>query len=407
MVDAAASFGIDTSKPGQAASTPQAGKAVRFDVSAITPEMLADYARLCANGVVAPAQSSLWVENWVSQIGPDGLIAAISSGEATVFALALEVVEAGPFRVARFMGGTHANGNFAPVLPAWLQTTTAAQIAALTRAIRTARPDIDALVLQRIATDLDGVANPLLALSHAPTPNIALSVNLDGGFDAVLERTSARRKRKKHRAQTRKFEAAGGYRRFIAQSPEETRRLFDAFLAMKVDRFRKMGITNVFEDAGLQAFFHALFAASLKADRPIFTLEALEVGGTLRAITGTSQCGRRLICEFGAISDDELAASSPGEFLFYENISEACADGFGIYDFSVGDEPYKRLWCDTETRHVDIVLPLSAKGRIFTTGTRATARLKAFIKNSPLAWKITKALRKRAAGAPAASSTED
>jgi CelD/BcsL family acetyltransferase involved in cellulose biosynthesis len=400
MVDATASFGIEPSAQGRA-SARQDARATQAEISTATPEALSSYARLCANGVFAPAQSALWVENWVRQIRPDSLIATITSNEQAVFALALEVVKVGPFRVARFMGGTHANGNFAPALPKWLRSASEADIIGLTQAIGKARPDIDALMLQRVATDLDGIANPLLPLPHAPTPNIALSVNLDGGFDAVLERTSAKRKRKKHRAQTRKFEAAGGYRRLIAQTSDETQRLFDAFLAMKVERFRKMGIANVFEEPELQAFFHALFAESVKTDQPIFTLEALEVGGVLRAVTGTSQCGKRLICEFGAISDDELAATSPGEFLFYDNINAACADGFGIYDFSVGDEPYKRLWCDIETRHVDIVLPLTAKGRMFAASTRATARLKAFVKNSPFVWKIAKALRKRAAGGTA------
>ncbi len=405
MVDATASFGIEPSAQEHASARLEA-PATHTEISTATPDALSSYARLCAKGVVAPAQSALWVENWVRQIRPDSLIATITSNEQPVFALALEVVKAGPFRVARFMGGTHANGNFAPALPKWLQSASAADIIGLTQAIGKARPDIDALVLQRVAADLDGTANPLLALPHAPTPNIALSVDLGGGFDAVLERTSAKRKRKKHRAQTRKFEAAGGYRRLVAQTGDETRRLFDAFLAMKVERFRKMGIANIFEEPELQAFFHALFAESLNAGQPIFALEALEVGGVLRAITGTSQCGKRLICEFGAITDDELAASSPGEFLFYENIGEACAAGFDIYDFSVGDEPYKRLWCDIETRYVDIVLPLSAKGRMFAAGTRATARLKAVVKNSPFIWKIAKALRKRAAGGPAASADD-
>ncbi len=118
---------------------------------------------------------------------------------------------------------------------------------------------------------------------------------------------------------------------------------------MKEFRFRKMGITNVFADEQVRAFFRALFTQALAEDKPAFVLHGLEVAGKLRAITGSSRSGKRLICEFGAIAEDDLGHTSPGDFLFFDNIQEACETGFEVYDFSVGDEPYKRLWCDIET----------------------------------------------------------
>lgn len=395
---------IDAAFSGESAATgsgrPAGGTIAtyRMVVSAASGDALSSYRALCDGAVHAPAQSVHWVQNWVEQLQPDGLIASVWEHGRPVFALALEVTNAGPFRVARFMGGSHANGNFPVASPAWLASAEKAAVLALVEAIAAARPDIDALVLERATPHLAGQANPLLFLPHSRSPNIALSVDLQGGFDAILEQTSAKRKRKKHRSQMRKFEAAGGFRRIIAQTPEETRRLFDAFLEMKEKRFEAMGVANVFADAGIRKFFHALFCNALAADMPIFTLEGLEVGGELRAVTGTSRCGRRLICEFGGIHDDELATSSPGEFLFYENIKQACETGYDIYDFGVGDEPYKRLWCNSETHHIDVIMPLSGKGRIYTTGLKTAARLKAAVKNNPTAWRLAKSLRKRLVG---------
>ncbi|MEP9395846.1 GNAT family N-acetyltransferase [Mesorhizobium sp. KR2-14] len=397
MVDAAASLGN-----ADAAS----GVLIDVQVSQVTPAALAAYGQLCATSPHGPAQAPLWVQNWVTHMHPEGLIVSLKADGRAAFALALEVVRAGPFRIARFMGGTHANGNFAPALPAWSGVATRAEMAQMVKAIRAARPDIDALLLQRLAVDLDGHKNPLLALPHVPSPNIALAVDLRSGFDAVLEHTSAKRKRKKHRAQMRKFEAAGGYRRIVAATPEEIRRLFDAFLEMKEQRFRKAGVANVFAEAEIQAFFQALFADALRHGTRRFTLEGLEVAGKLRAVTGTSHCGKRLICEFGAIRDNELAPASPGEFLFYENIEKACEQGFEVYDFSVGDEPYKRLWCDVETRQADVLVPLTAKGHGFALAMRVSVRLKTHIKNSPVMWRLAKALRRRAASRSAASSDD-
>jgi CelD/BcsL family acetyltransferase involved in cellulose biosynthesis len=401
MVDAARSIGA---KRAVAASSRESAPVFSATVCGATPEILGQYAELCRTGVFAPAQRPEWIEAWTAKTTPDHILAALYSSGRPVFALALEIVRAGPVQIARFTGGSHANGNFAAADPSWLAKAGAVEVKALAAEIRRARPDVDIVALERLLPALEGLANPLLALPHYPSPNLSLAVCLDGGFDALLDRASGKRKRKKHRSQTRKFEAAGGFRRIEATSPAEVARMLDAFFIMKEDRFRRAGIANVFGDAKLQAFFRALFTDALAASPPPFVLHGLEVDGKLRAVTGSSRFGKRLICEFGAIAEDELAHASPGDFLFFDNIREACAQGFSVYDFSVGDEPYKRLWCDIETRQIDVVVPLTPKGHAFAVSMRLKARLKAFVKTSPLIWKLTKALRKKAAGQPAPSA---
>ena len=146
------------------------------------------------------------------------------------------------------------------------------------------------------------------------------------------------------------------------RTPAQASEFLDAFLEMKSGRLKKLGVANVFSDPGVQAFFHQLFAEAATDAEPKFVLNALEVGGTIRAVTGSSRSGDRLICDFAAIADDDLTQASPGDYLFYENIAEACRDKFAVFDFGVGDEPYKRHWCDIETEHFDVWAPLTARG---------------------------------------------
>lgn len=375
---------------------PQAGGS-RLAVSVLPETDLVAYGELARRSLHAPAQDSLWIEEWVANVEPDAFVAMVESDRGPVYALALEVVRKGPFRVARFMGGRHANGNFPAADPTFLQAEPF-DAAPLLAAIQAARPDVDVLALERLLPELNGFANPLLGLPHFASPNLALAVNLAGGFEALLSRVSGKRKKKKHRSQIRKFEAAGGFRRIEARTSEEVSRMLDAFFAMKEFRFRKMGIANVFGDMEVQNFFRSLFRDALGEHPRPFVLHALEVGGKLRAVTGSSLSGKRLVCEFGAIAEDELAHASPGDFLFFENIGTACRDGFEIFDFSVGDEPYKRLWCDIETRHFDVVVPMTAKGVLLARALRLRAGATTWVKNSPTMWKLAKLLRRSAAG---------
>jgi CelD/BcsL family acetyltransferase involved in cellulose biosynthesis len=299
------------------------------------------------------------------------------------------------------MAGSHANGNFFPATDGFIGKASREVFAALFAAIHRARPDIDMLAFERQARTITNRANPLLCLPYTESPNIALSANLDGGFDALLSRASGKRKRKKHRSQIRKFETAGGYRRFRARTPAEVDTLLSAFFEMKARRFAALGMKNVFASAEIRSFFTALFEEALGEKSPPFFLQGLVMGGELRAVTGMSVSGDRLICEFGGISEDELTAASPGDFIFFENIREACAAGFRVFDFSVGDEYYKRLWCDIESRQFDVLVPLTLKGRVVSAAWAATGRAKRLVKNNRLAAQWARRARGALAAKPA------
>jgi CelD/BcsL family acetyltransferase involved in cellulose biosynthesis len=329
-------------------------------------------------------------------------------GEELAFALPLEIVRQGPFRVARVPGGSHANGNFFAASPAFRRSPhSGSEMAAAFGAVAAARPDIDMIALERLAPSLAGLDNPLEALPHAESPNIALAADLAGGFEALVDRMSGKRKRKKHRAQLRKFEAADGYRCIRADTPDEAHRLLSDLFAMKEERFRKMGIADVFGPPEIKAFFGELFGAALEQTEPQFLLNGLEVGGKLRAVAAYSRAGDRLVCDFASFAEDELYAASPGEFLFFHDIEQACAAGVKIFDFSVGDEPYKRAWCEIETRQFDVLFPLTMKGRAAVVLTLAKARAKGFVKNSPVALRLARLVRaNRSAAGPAAVEDE-
>jgi CelD/BcsL family acetyltransferase involved in cellulose biosynthesis len=403
MVDAAASLqGLSEQRKVSAAShVEHAG-----DVSAAVGNDLAVYAEVARRGVFSPAQSPIWIENWVRHVRPDFLVATLARGGQPVLSVALEVTRKGPLTIASFMSGRHANGNMPPMTASFAAGARLADMRALVAAIARARPDVDLVAFDRLAGAVGGTHNPLVLLPHQQSPNLSLAVGLEGGFDALLSRASGKRKRKKHRSQTRKFEAAGGFRRIQARTPAETDAMLDAFFAMKAVRFRKMGVANVFGETQVQAFFKGIFADALEEAKPSFVLHALEVGGKIRAVTGSSRAADRFICEFGAIAEDDVSFASPGEFLFFDNIREACEQGYAVYDFSVGDEPYKRLWCNLEIRQFDALVALTAKGRVAAAGMQFASRAKSFVKNNRLVWNVLKTFRKKAAAAPEESAED-
>ncbi|MGB6117721.1 MAG: GNAT family N-acetyltransferase [Mesorhizobium sp.] len=395
MVDMAESVGIGSApRIGNTSSTIAAAGSLATALS--------DYLAFAAQTPTAPAQSPSWVSAWVDGRGDaDIVLLDIAQRDARLY-LPLEVNRAGPFCIATFLGGTHANGNFPP-----FEGSATITPDAIVEAVRRVRPDIDLLRLDRLTHKLGGHENPLAHLATGESPNVSLAVDLEGGFDALLTRTSGKRKRKKHRSQIRKFEAFGTYGKVEATTPSEVDRLLDAFFVLKSARFKQLGLKDVFATEGVKRAFRNLFTAALAVTPKPFALHALEVGGKIRAVTGSSRSGDRLICEFGAIADDELGFASPGEFLFFENIRQACEDGSAVYDFSVGDEHYKRLWCNIEERQFDVLLPVTAKGRVLAGMIGTASRVKRAIKSNDRLWTAVKRLRRVRATAPRDTGDDD
>lgn len=360
-----------------------ATRALRATIEKCDQNALSRYGEMATRGVAGHSQQALWIASWVETVPTDGFILTIFKNGQPLLALPLEVVQIGPLSVARFMGGSHANANF-PVCATNCEGMDAkAIIRTIATVLASNRPDIDALALEQQMHALGGVTNPLAALPHQTSPNIALAVSLEDGFEGVLAKHNGKKRRKKHRYQCRKFEEAGGYRIITAQTPEETERLFEAYVDMKAIWFRKNRLPDVFAGEQIRGFFKHLFAEALKQEKPAYYMEALEVGGTLRAVSGSSRVDGRVVCEFGGIAEDDMTQFSPGEFLTFESIQTACRDGNAIYDYGVGDEHYKRLWCDQEIHHFDVVLPLTAKGHIYTGIKKPFMALKRRVKSSP------------------------
>jgi CelD/BcsL family acetyltransferase involved in cellulose biosynthesis len=376
---------------------PQAG-AVMADLRTADGAALDDYEAFCREAVHGPAQHPLWVRAWVEEVNPDALIVTASRDGIPLFKLALEVVEKGACRIARFVGGNHANGNFAAAARHGCEPVTPEAAGAILAALRAGRPDIDLVYLSRQNPHFDGLANPLSGLAAMRSPNISLAARLDGGFEALLERNGRRRKLRHYKKRLAKFRQSGGFRLIEAATPQDVSALLDAFFVLKAERLRKMGIADVFAGDEMQAFFRRLFASSLEAAPAPFVLHGLEVGGKVIAVNGLSVTDHSLVSEFSGIDDSDPGAS-PGYFLNYNTIRWACRLEKQLYDFSVGDEPYKRSWADVETWQFETLLPLTAKGHALAFYEKARATAVRRIKSNDRLWDLIKKLRGKLAGA--------
>jgi CelD/BcsL family acetyltransferase involved in cellulose biosynthesis len=351
------------------------------------------------------AQMLPWVRGWKDCVNSDVFVAVLQHGDETVLLLPLEIVRSYGILTARYVGGSHANANFPLLKSEAAPKITMDGVQSLLAAVKAAFPAIDALVLTRQLQDFDGIANPLLCLGSSESPNLSLSFELAPDFEALAKNRGWSRKQKKMRNQARRLEMRGGWTCVKSDTPETALQLIDRFFLLKAARFREFGQRNTFEAENVRTFFRALFMDAAGSSDPQFQLDGLSVNGELLAVSGSAFRHGAVVVEFGAVDGAETALS-PGDFLYHQMIKRSCVEGRKHFSFGVGDEPYKRSWCDIETHHHDSAHAFSAKGQLYVAAFRSAAAAKRAIKRNAFLFAMVKKWRERKAEKPAKAEAD-
>ncbi|TAV47955.1 GNAT family N-acetyltransferase [Rhizobium leguminosarum] len=346
-------------------------------------------------------QSYDWCAAWVSAFQrPLAILKGTHAGQ-TAFILPVEIVKSRGLKTAKFIAADHSNintGLFAESFAEAGRTIAPHEFAGRLQQALKGRADL--LLLQNIPLEWRGRESPLAGLPMVQNQNHAYQLPFLPAFEDTLKQLNAKNRRKKFRVQSKRLEAAGGFEYLIPGTSEEQHSLLDIFFRLKSARFASLGLPDVFADRETQTFLHDLID---KRDdsRQYFGLQMHmlrlkgELEGKIAAISGISRKGDHIICQFGAIDEELVPDTSPGEFLYWQTISGLHGKGVALFDFGLGDQTYKRSWAPVETAHYDVVLPVSPFGVVAGAAHRIVTRGKAHIKARPKLYKFAQGIRAR------------
>ena len=367
--------------------------------------LAADWRAMEAQDHLSQHQSLDWCRAWAQTHDSELAILEGLRGGRPQFILPLEIHRRGPVRIARLIGTAFSNINTGLYTGEFLSTDGTELRDALEQARGTLARAFDLLLLEKVPLEWRGGKNPFAVLPSVLNQNAAFQLELLGDFETTLAQLNAKRRRKKFRTSERRLAAMGGYDYVVAETGEEALALLDVFFRQKAARFAAMGLPDVFQTAGVRDFFRRLCRVeTAEGDYPL-RLHALrlrgENAGRVVAVNGLSRKGDHVICQFGSIDDDIAAEASPGELLFHLSIQRMSEEGARLFDFGIGDQPYKRSWCRIETPQHDILWPVTMAGRAAATAHRAKTAAKRFIKQNRRAYALVQRLRKTEAPAEA------
>jgi CelD/BcsL family acetyltransferase involved in cellulose biosynthesis len=208
--------------------------------------------------------------------------------------------------------------------------------------------------------------------------------HLAGEWEAfyTAKRSSATRRR--DRTKRTKLGEFGDVKLVNPAGDSETLHTLDTLMAQKARLFARIGVGNLFAKPGYAEFFRALVTDP--AARHLVHVSRLDVGATPAAVNlGLTyrDCYYHLLASY---DDGEVSRFGPGAAHLHDLLHQAIDRGFKIFDFTIGDERYKRDWCDTEMKLYDYVSALTWRGVLVAMPMLAGRRLKRWIKQTPVLW---------------------
>jgi CelD/BcsL family acetyltransferase involved in cellulose biosynthesis len=349
------------------------------------------------DGVLTAYQRYEWVAAWHNNTGAAAgvsLLIAVGFDAAAnpLFLLPLGLIRRGSFLVARFLGDKHACFNFGP----WRRGAgiNRVELANVIARIRSAAPDLDAIELSDQPESWEGMQNPMLALSHQPSPSFGYRLRLGASGEEVLARAYSNGTRSKLRNKERKLQALPGYRYVRAGTEADVNRFLEAFLAQKAERFAAQRLENVFAAPGIEAFLREVCRQSLASGKPLIEMHALDTNAGMLALFAGVNDGRRFSAMITSFTLGEHERQSPGLVLLTHLVADCADRGLEYFDLGVGEAEFKTSLCDEVEVLFDSFVPLSGRGHLLATALAAKASAKRAIKRSPLLWGVAQKIRK-------------
>lgn len=216
-----------------------------------------------------------------------------------------------------------------------------AQFAALWSAIRAALPPADILRIDKSPSTIDGAPNPLASLPFMHRLTLgAWSLRLPATRNAYERDALGAHFRKELRRKRRRLNQGGDLALRAARDAGEARDMLRDLAAMRRPRYVALARHDILADAAFRAFYETLLA---RGDG-LAEIHALEIGGArVAALFGLRRAGAFHFILSG-FAEGEWAAKSVGTVAADCMIDRALADGLEVFDFTIGNAPYKRYF---------------------------------------------------------------
>jgi CelD/BcsL family acetyltransferase involved in cellulose biosynthesis len=252
------------------------------------------------------------------------------------------------------------------------------------------RLQFDTIILTKMPETVGAQSNPTRHLGGVINPSDAYLTHLAGDWEAFYSAKRSSSTRRRDRTKRKKLGEMGEVRYVEPPAGPETVRALEILMTQKARLFAHMGVGNLFAKPGHAEFYRTIAG---EPTRRLVHISHLDVGGKPAAVNLGLMfrgCYYHLLASY---DDGDVSRFGPGAAHLHDLMHYAIDHGFKVFDFTIGDERYKRDWCDTELKLYDYIAAASWRGAMVAMPLIMGKRLKRWIKQTPAVWNAFSAAR--------------
>ncbi|HEV2629286.1 MAG TPA: GNAT family N-acetyltransferase [Pseudolabrys sp.] len=250
----------------------------------------------------------------------------------------------------------------------------------------------DVVRLEKMPATVAAQANPFAALETTIHPSGYYATPLGSDWETFYTSKRSSSTRRRDRTKRNRLGDFGAVAFSSLPSGPDAVAALDVLVAQKSATFASRGIPNFFAKPGYLAFYRAL-ASSARTGSLVHVSE-LRVGSEVAAASFCLMFGGRYYYLLSSYTDKEMARFGPGAVHLHELMRYAIGQGVNVFDFTIGDETYKRDWCEETERLYDHIAVASWRGALAVLPMRVARNAKRTIKQTPVLWAAFTWLRK-------------
>jgi CelD/BcsL family acetyltransferase involved in cellulose biosynthesis len=359
---------------------------LRIDLYSSFPDARPAWRRFEELGSFYAFQSYDWLACWHDCIGkPAGirpcLVAVEDIDAGPLLFLPLGIKRRHGLSCLTWLGG-RVTDYHAPILgPGLERFCRTYPFQALWSHLKAHLPPCDVVHFEKQPEAIEGRANPFVELSVFPNAYNAHAVELRGQWEELYRRKCSSKAIKKDRYNEGRLSKLGALTLSLGDGEVPVGTIIDGMIHLKRRQYHRTGATDPLRSSGFRDFYHRL---SERQDGSVRVHTAcLKVGDRIAAVHWGVICRGRFHYMMPAFDDELFSETSPGSILLRRLLEWACDNDVQVFDFGLGDEPYKERWCESTLRLWDYLEPLTLGGRVYAAEIQGLKHLKRFIHASP------------------------
>ena len=343
-------------------------------------------------------QTYAWQSAWLKHIGVRKgvvpvIVAGRGAGGSLLFLMPLAVEARGRVKQLTWLGNDLCDYNGPLLAPDFSERVDVDGFAALWGQIRQFLRQrgfhFDAVVLKKMPERLDAQANPFAALAVTLNPSGAWRVRLPATFDAFYEARRSPGMRKRDRKKQKRLAEFGEIRFRRVTETSGIVAVLDTLFAQKAHYLAAIGAPDIFSNPGQVDFYREVMTRPDAAAQ----ICRLDIG----PVTAAVSCGfvfHGTYCHvLTSFTEGPVGKFGPGALHLRRLFEHAIAEGCRTFDFTIGDEPYKREWCDEPLKVYDFFAAETPLGFAAVLPSLVKAQVKRVIKQTPILWSLAKTIR--------------